>query len=66
MILNIKYLKGFINTYFALFIITGPDDWWATIITTVSLAIDNNAKKDEVRKFFVTHEGKKTLSVKVL
>jgi len=44
---------------------TGPDDWWATIITTVSLAIDNNAKKNEVRKFFVTHEGKKTLSVKV-
>ena len=45
---------------------TGPDDWWATIITTVSLAIDDNAKEDEVRQFFVAHEGKKTLSVRVI
>jgi len=44
---------------------TGPDDWWATIITTVSLAIDDNAKKTSVRDFFVAHQGQKTLSVKV-
>jgi len=44
---------------------TGPDDWWATIITTISLAIDDNAKERVVRDFFVAHEGKKELSVKV-
>jgi len=42
---------------------TGPEDWWYTIIQTVALAIDNNAKSPEVRKFFVQHEGKKTLTV---
>ena len=44
---------------------TGPEDWWYTIIQTVALAIDENSKSDEVRKFFVQHEGKKTLAVKV-
>jgi len=44
---------------------TSPDDWWATIITTISLAIDDNAKKPQVRDFFVAHQGKKTLSVVV-
>ena len=44
---------------------TGPEDWWYTIIQTVALAIDDNAKSPEVRKFFVQHEGKKTLTVTV-
>jgi len=38
---------------------TGPEDWWYTIIQTVALAIDNNSKNNQVRKFFVQHEGKK-------
>ena len=44
---------------------TGPEDWWYTIIQTVALAIDNNSKNNQVRKFFVQHEGKKELAVKV-
>ena len=44
---------------------TGPEDWWYTIIQTVALAIDGNSKSEEVRKFFVQHEGKKTLAVQV-
>ena len=44
---------------------TGPEDWWYTIIQTVAIAIDKNAKKDTVRKFFVQHEGKKPLEVHV-
>ena len=42
---------------------TGPEDWWYTIIQTVALAIDRNSKSNEVRKFFVQHEGKKELRV---
>ena len=44
---------------------TGPEDWWYTIIQTVALAIDNNSKNKQVRKFFVQHEGKKELAVNV-
>jgi len=44
---------------------TGPEDWWYTIIQTVALAIDKNSKSENVRKFFVEHEGKKELRVKV-
>ena len=44
---------------------TGPEDWWFTIVQTIALAIDKNSKNDEVRKFFVQHEGKKQLAVKV-
>ena len=42
---------------------TGPEDWWYTIIQTVAIAIDDNAHKNEVRNFFVQHEGKKKLTV---
>ena len=44
---------------------TCPEDWWFCITQKVGLAIDDNANKDEVRKFFVQHEGKKTLTVQV-
>ena len=44
---------------------TIPDDWWYTIIRTVAIAIDKNSKKEEVRKYFVDHEGKKRLTVDV-
>ncbi len=44
---------------------TTPDDWWFCVIKRVSLAIDQNGNKDAVRKMFVNHEGKKTLTVAV-
>jgi len=44
---------------------TGPEDWWYTIIQKVAMAIDENSKNDQVRKFFVQHEGKKQIRVKV-
>jgi len=44
---------------------TVPDDWWYTIIRTVAIAIDNNSKKNEVREYFVNHDGKKRLTVDV-
>jgi len=51
------------NHHFALKTI--PDDWWYTIIRTIALAIDRNSKEEDVRKFFVNHEGKKRLTVDV-
>ena len=42
---------------------TVPDDWWYTIIRTVAMAIDHHSKEEEVRKYFVNHEGKKRLVV---
>jgi len=44
---------------------TGPEDWWFTIAQTVALAIDENSKSNEIRQFFVQHEGKKKLIVRV-
>jgi len=44
---------------------TVPDDWWYTIIRTVAIAIDNNSKKNKVRKYFVNHDGKQRLTVDV-
>merc|ERR1712226_436312 len=44
---------------------TGPEDWWYTFIQKVAVAVDQNAKKESVRRFFVQHEGKKKLSVSV-
>ena len=44
---------------------TIPDDWWYTIIRTVAMAIDDHSKQEEVRKYFVNHEGKKRLEVYV-
>merc|ERR1712226_118996 len=44
---------------------TGPEDWWYTFIQKVAVAVDQNAKKESVRKFFVQHEGKKKLTVSV-
>ena len=44
---------------------TGPEDWWFTIVQMIATEIDRNSKTDAVRDFFVQHEGKKTLAVKV-
>ena len=56
-------IKECYNNHWALK--TAPDDWWCTIVRTIAIAIDNNSKKEKVRKLFVDHEGKKTLTVNV-
>ena len=44
---------------------TCVEDWWYTIIQRVAVAIDEKSKSRAVRNFFVSHEGRKTLSVEV-
>jgi len=44
---------------------TSPDDWWFCVIKRVACAIDENSLKESVRKMFVDHEGKKTITVPV-
>lgn len=44
---------------------TSPEDWWYCVISRVARAIHENSKKESVRKMFVEHEGKKTLTVLV-
>jgi len=44
---------------------TSPEDWWFTISQKVAMTIDENAEEPEVRRFFVSHEGKKELIVEV-
>jgi len=44
---------------------TSPEDWWYSIIYKVALAIDKHSTNETVRKFFVSHEGKKRLTVVV-
>jgi len=44
---------------------TCPEDWWITISQKIAMAIDKNANHPDVRQFFVSHEGKKTLTVEV-
>ena len=42
---------------------TSPDDWWNVIVRNVAAAIDENANKPNVRKFFVEHEGKEMIEI---
>jgi len=44
---------------------TSPDDWWNVIVRNVAQAVDDNGDKDNVRKFFVEHQGKKTIGIEV-
>jgi len=44
---------------------TCPEDWWIAIIQKISVTVDMNANVPDVRQFFVSHEGKKTLEVTV-
>ena len=37
---------------------TSPEDWWYVVARRVAIAIDQNSKKEKVRKMFVEHEGK--------
>merc|ERR1719427_420995 len=62
--------KGFFSTVLQAYnnhwvLKTSPEDWWFCITHKVAKAIDKHAKKPEVRKFFVEHEGKKDLTVQV-
>ncbi len=61
---------GFFDTVLAAYnnhwiLRTCPEDWWYCIVQKVARAVDDHSKSEKVRKFFVNHEGKKTLSVTV-
>jgi len=60
--------RGFFGTIFDSYaqhyvLVTTPEDWWFTIIRKVALDIDAASRKEDVRNFFVSHEGKKELVV---
>ena len=60
--------KGFFATVFCCYnnhyvLKTSPEDWWISISQMIARAIDKDANHEDVRKFFVSHEGKKTLTV---
>ena len=60
--------KGFFASVFCCYnnhwiLKTCPEDWWISISQIVARAIDKNANNEKVRKFFVSHEGQKTLTV---
>jgi len=62
------YDKGFFSTIFEAYkrhwvLKTTPEDWWFTIIRQVALQVDTYSDKEEVKDFFVSHEGKKELVV---
>ena len=44
---------------------TSPEDWWITITQKVAMTIDEKANDPSVKQFFVSHEGKKQLTVLV-
>ena len=44
---------------------TRPEDWWTAISQIIATRIDKHAKQPAVRAFFVSHEGKKQLTVEV-
>ena len=43
---------------------TSPEDWWFVVTRRVAIAIDQNSKREKVRKMFVEHEGIKALGYK--
>ena len=60
--------KGLFSTILAAYnnhwvLKTRPEDWWTTISQIIATRIDNKANYKAVREFFVSHEGKKTLTV---
>ena len=62
--------KGFLSTVMAAYnnhwvLRTRPEDWWATISQIIATRIDRHADDQAVREFFVSHEGKKPLTVEV-
>ena len=64
------YDWGFFSTILACYnnhwvLRTSPDDWWNVIVRNVAAAIDENADKPNVRKFFVEHEGKEMIEIEL-
>ena len=62
--------KGFLSVIMAAYnnhwvLRTRPEDWWTSIAQIIATKIDKVAKEDLVRQFFVSHEGKKTLTVQI-
>ena len=60
--------KGLFSTILAAYsnhwvLKTRPEDWWTTISQIIAIRIDKKANDTAVREFFVSHEGKKTLTV---
>ena len=55
---------GFFNTILVCYnnhwiLKTTPEDWWSIIVGTVATAVDQKSELPSIRKFFVSHEGKK-------
>lgn len=44
---------------------TGPEDWWTVVCRRIAAALDDHGEVEAVRKFFVSHEGQKQISVNV-
>merc|ERR1711874_515966 len=62
--------KGLFSTVLAAYnnhwvLKTRPEDWWTAISQIIATRIDKHANEPAVRKFFVSHEGKKQLTVDV-
>ena len=62
--------KGFLSTVIKAYnnhwvLRTRPEDWWATVSQIIATRIDRHADDQAVREFFVSHEGKKSLTVEV-
>jgi len=60
--------KGFFTTVLAAYnnhwvLRTRAEDWWSTISQSLARRIDKHAQNPAVRQFFVSHEGKKQLTV---
>ena len=62
--------KGFFSTVLAAYnnhwvLRTRPEDWWTSVSQIIAQRIDKHANQPAVRNFFVSHEGKKQLTVKI-
>ena len=62
--------KGLFSTVMAAYnnhwvLKTRPEDWWTAISQIIATRIDKHANQPAVRAFFVSHEGKKQLTVEV-
>ena len=59
---------GFLNTILVCYnnhwiLKTTPEDWWSIIVGTVATAVDQKSELPSIRKFFVSHEGKKEIRI---
>ena len=62
--------KGFLSTVMAAYnnhwvLRTRPEDWWTTVSQIIAVRIDRHAEDEKVREFFVSHQGKKPLTVEI-